>query len=521
VRGEENVVNGFRRTTAVLAACLVVLVATGTPAVAAPATTDEVYAALGVDKVAADYVVMVDVSGSMREDGRYDQVKRSLLAFFAALAPDDRVALVTFADKARVVRASAPAGRSPDALIAKLPKTADGDHTDLGAAIEQSLAVLRRDGAPPTATVVLLTDGLHDPAANSAYPFTQGYAWNQLRAAAKGLRKTSLNAYAIPLAGSTGAGLLGKVYPGAKVLDPTSIDRLGTQLEQPKAAARAAKARAVLGADATRGVRVQWPAEAGRLGAGRTELRVRLHSTAAHVPLVVGNLAVRSTDPALRATVQGGPVSLAPGGTAEVRVTVDWDAGPRQAAPLHTETGRGTLTLTGAAGSPWHPVLTEVLGLKPAPAWTGGETPAVLSAQRGSWPYWLAGALLVLAVLVLLGLLGKRRLHPMLSGTLSMRTANGDERKVALGGRAMVLNAGTAGLPGYGEVRATRASVGAAETALTITYSRDGSPAGRETSTCRPGEQVTVSGTQFAWLTGVPAQRGGAPTRSRSLRGST
>src|SRR3954468_1021099 len=71
------------RWTAAAAAVLMIVVVGAGPAPAAPA--DEVYAALGIDRVPADYVLMVDVSSSMG-GARYTALKRSLTAFLAALA---------------------------------------------------------------------------------------------------------------------------------------------------------------------------------------------------------------------------------------------------------------------------------------------------------------------------------------------------------------------------------------------------------------------------------------------------
>jgi Mg-chelatase subunit ChlD len=79
-----------RWTATVAGGVVTALLAAGQPVAAAPATLDEVYAKLGVDQVPSQYVVMVDVSGSMNGD-RYAQVRRSLTGFFAALAPEDQV----------------------------------------------------------------------------------------------------------------------------------------------------------------------------------------------------------------------------------------------------------------------------------------------------------------------------------------------------------------------------------------------------------------------------------------------
>ncbi|MGB2567915.1 VWA domain-containing protein [Micromonospora citrea] len=499
-----------RRLVATVAAALTAVVVSCLPAApvaGAPADSDQVYAALDVNQVVADYVVLVDVSRSMRDGGRYEQTKRGLRTFLAALAPDDRVALVTFADSARLVH-DGPAGRAPDQLVAKLPRTADGRHTDIGAAIESSLRLVGRRGAAPIATVLLLTDGRHDPPAGSAYPFEQGYSWNQLVRTARALRKTSLTAYAVPLTGSTGAPLLARVYPGARVLAPTSIDRLGAQLEQPKAAARAAKARSVLGDDASRGVRVSWPAGIGRIGAGRTRLEVRLTSTTTKIPLTVDHLVVRSDRPEVRVSVPAGPVELPAGGTVTVPVTVDWDAGPRRVAPLARVTGDATFTLEGEVGSPWAEVLTGELGADFAPRLDGGPTLGTLSAQRGSIGWWCLGAALMVA-LAAAGWWGRgRRLHPAPAGTVRLRDAAGGERDLVLTGRRTAITADSTGLPGYGEVTARRPSLGASEVHLVIAYSRDGSVTAREVGSCRPGETVELGGVDFTWRTATPARSG-------------
>ncbi|MGC5052861.1 vWA domain-containing protein [Micromonospora sp. DT48] len=509
-----------RRTVAAVAAALTAVVAAclpGLPAAGASADRDEVYAALGVNQVAADYVVLVDVSGSMRNGGRYEQVKRGLRTFLAALAPDDRVALVTFADSTRVVH-DGPAGRAPDQLVAKLPRTATGRYTDIGAAIETSLRLLRADRAAPIATVLLLTDGRHDPPAGSAYPFEQGYSWNQLVRTARSLRKTSLNAYAVPLSGSTGAPLLARVYPDARVLKRTSIDRLGSQLEQPKSAARAAKARGLLGDDVSRGVRVSWPAEFGGIGAGRSQVEVRLTSTTTTIPLVVDRLVVRSDRPQVRTSVPSGAVELPAGGTVTVPITVEWDAGPRRTAPLARVTEDVTFTLEGEVGSPWAGVLTGELGLDFVPRLEDASTPGTLSAQRGSIGWWLLGAALVAALVAAGWWARKRRLYPPPTGTVRLCDAGGDEHDLVLTGRRTAITADSTGLPGYGEVTARRASLRASEVRLVIGYSRDGTVAAREVGECELGKSVELGGVTFTWRTATPGRAGLVGGFSRSSR---
>ncbi|MFN8137812.1 MAG: vWA domain-containing protein, partial [Propionicimonas sp.] len=111
------------------------------PASAAPATgVEDVIAALGLDVTseAADYVVMVDTSGSMNAGGRYDSVRRELGKLVDSLDSDDRVSLLTFDTKAKS-RFRGLVGANRSAVLAGLPATAKGKHTDLGTAIASGL----------------------------------------------------------------------------------------------------------------------------------------------------------------------------------------------------------------------------------------------------------------------------------------------------------------------------------------------------------------------------------------------
>ncbi|MBU2668241.1 VWA domain-containing protein [Actinoplanes bogorensis] len=467
--------------------------AVAAPVRAAPADADAVYGALRVNSVPADYVVMVDVSGSMNGP-RYAQVRRSLSAFLAALAPDDQVTLVPFAEKPRSARTSA-AGRSATQLMRQLPTVADGQSTDIGAALEKSVDVLSRSGAPAVATVVLLTDGEHRPPGASPYPFTTGYQWNVLAQRARKLRKASLQAFAVPLSADTGAPLLAKVFPGARTLRITGIDRLTAALDQPKREARAAKARGLLAEDARRGLTVQWPA--GPIGHGHTSFPVRLVSANRYVPLTVERLAVTSGHAGVRVSVPDTAITVPAGGSVTVPIEVGWDAGPLHFAPLATVRDTAALSLSGQVGSPWTPVIAGELGLPFAPGLSPAGHDAELSAQRGSVVRWVVGLALLIA-LVLIARWGRRqRLRPALSGRLVVR-AGERERVLTLSGRGVTLTAGTAGVPGAGTVVAVRSSLGSSVD-LRITYSPDGSEGRRESHDCGPGDTVEIGGVRFTW----------------------
>ncbi|MEV0895646.1 vWA domain-containing protein [Actinoplanes sp. NPDC049802] len=483
------------RTGPAVAAMLLTATLTGFgagPAHAAPPGIDEVYTALGVDSVPSDFVVMVDVSGSMR-GARYTQLRQSLTGFFAALAPEDRVTLIPFGERATAT--TRQVGREPGRLSAGLPRDAAGAYTDIGAALEAAVGTLARPDAPPLATVVLLTDGRHDPGPRSAYPLTQGHNWNLLAGRAAKLNKSALRAYAVPLSGATGAPLLRKVFPDAGVLAPTSVDRLTAQLARPKAEARAAKARSLLATEITEPVRVSWPS--GPIGAGESTIGVRVQNPMPHVPLVLEGLAVAGAE------VAPGPVELPPGATVTVPVTVDWDPGPRALAPVKTVTESRDLQLTGRVTSPWSAVLTEQLGLTLNPELAAAPGRREFSAQRGSLWWWVTAAVLLVALVVVLARWRRRRLAPALAGAVMIQRGDGQQRTVPLTGRrVVVLSADETGLPGSGEITAARSGVGSADVRLMITYSPDGTAGSRGSAACPPGGTVSVAGTSFTWWTG-------------------
>ncbi|MBE1491918.1 vWA domain-containing protein [Plantactinospora soyae] len=482
------------------------------PGRADPAATERIYEQLGVQEVAADYVVLVDVSGSLRTGNLYAALKTGLRNLFAALAPKDEVTVVTFAERAVQVWRQ-PAGESPDAIVAKLPPVANGAYTDIGLALESAVRVLRRPEAPSIGTVILLTDGRHDPKPGSRYPVESGYAWNQLTKAAGGLEKDALSAYAIPLAGGTSAHLLKKVFgTRASVLPTTNPDQIGARLAEPKQRVRAAKAQELLAGDLARNVSVQWPGQLGRLDAGSNELTATLRSQNDHLPLTVTDLAVGTTCGAtVTSTLDGDPVELPPGGSAPVRLTVDWNPGDRSWKPSEVVRQQCALTLTGRVGTPWAAFLADELGAsaKLTSTLAGPDGAASLRAQQGRPGWWQLGAGLLLLLVALAALLRWHRLHPVLSGVLTA-TATGGSRgsgsvnggSVTLHGRRMTISAATLGIPGSGTARGRRPTARSGRTDLEIAYSRDGSTDAREVKVCPAGGSATVGDIRFEWRAG-------------------
>jgi Ca-activated chloride channel family protein len=112
----------------------------------------------------ADIVLVVDVSGSMEDDGKLDQAKAGLETFLTRILPEDRVGLVSFSTDAKVEVVPAPLGQNriplSDAIgrLRPLGKTAIYDAL---LTAKDSLDKLPEpeNGEERIKAIVLLTDG--------------------------------------------------------------------------------------------------------------------------------------------------------------------------------------------------------------------------------------------------------------------------------------------------------------------------------------------------------------------------
>ncbi|GIJ48329.1 hypothetical protein Val02_52150 [Virgisporangium aliadipatigenens] len=486
-----------RLWSGICAAAIAAVIGFGPPASAAPSLED-VYRQLGIDRIGAEYVVVVDTSASMRAGDLYESVRGSLREFFAALAPDDRVSLIAMADRATPLWEGA-VGRAPGEIVSRLPATPDGAFTDIGAGIDAAVTSLEKRSTAQVAGVVLLTDGRHDPAAGSPFPLTEGFAWQELTARAAKLPQR-ISSFAVQLRGADGAALLGKVFPSTQVLDPSDVDRLTTRLGAPKAAVLADKARSLLAADLAATVSVEWPDEVRSLGEHTARLSVRVRSSATRLPLELSAIRVSSSAPGVRVRAPEGTVEVPPGGTAEVPLDIEWDAGALSWKPWHVEKRAIPLRLGATVSTPWHEPLRRDLALTPAPTLTGAEVAGTGSAQRGSGQFWL----LAIAVLAVCIIAARRwrwiRLHPVPGGTLVATPAGADRSggSVPLQRRRMPISAAKLGISGSGAVAGRRAGA-RSEPYLEISYSPDGTPQRLDTRTCPPDGSVSFDDVRFEW----------------------
>lgn len=511
------------RAAAFGAALLAAPVLAAGPAQAAPAdaghpTRAEIYQALKLAQEPADYAILVDTSGSMKQDGRYDTVRATLRPFLDGLTPRDHVELVTF-DSSPHIQYLGSAGDTA-AIMSHLPAAPDPHGaTDIGAALDTALTELERNDASPVASVVLLTDGEQDPAAGSRYPTSSGPAWTQLAHRADAVAKhAALAGYALPLgSGASGADLLGHVVRDTTELRPKNIQDLGGYLARAGDRTRARQAALLLAGDRGKGVTAGW-SDGGRadLTGGSASAHLTLHSTTSRVPLTVTGLHASLTDPSV--TVGGLPdrVMLQPGGSRTFDVQLH---GRLRAGPVpyrRTEDQDATLRLSGRVGSAWEQPLAPDVTLAVPRGIRVTRSVAPLRGTVGSAALLpsVLGALLLAAVVG--WLLWRRSRRPRLTGALLVaRAMDGLEpERIPLGGRGARLRPATVG--GAGRVRGRRrATDRGARVDLLIRYSPDGSRMRESTATCEPGGHVVINGVRFQHRPAPAARRVPVGGRSR------
>ncbi|MFF7976097.1 VWA domain-containing protein [Streptomyces sp. NPDC007905] len=489
-------------------------VASGTtPAVARTATDptragsspsrSEIYSELRLDQVPADYVVLVDVSGSMMGKGRYSSVRSALLPFLKGLSPRDYVALFTFGDKAETVYLGHPS--DPKGIIGRLPAQAgpSGVHTDIGAALDSGLAELERPGAADVGSVVMFTDGKHDPPKGSRYRTSGGPAWNALRdRAGKLAGHRELAAYSLPLAtDESGTAQLSGVIPDTTELRPDSVQNLAGYLGRAAERARARKAARLIAQDAGKGVTATLsPTGALDLDNAGAAATLTLTATTERVPLTVTGL--RATLDGQPLTVTGLPdrVSLKPGAARQFDVQVRGEPDAGLLPVRQTWEDEVGLTVHGKVTTPWAATLDDVRFQVPA-AVQGPARGLRLRAQVGSaltLPLLIGVPLVTLLAVLMLWL---RYNRAVLNGALTLSPALGDgpQDHITLRGRKLVFVPPQIGGKGRVHGRRLRAADGRREIVLHLSYSPDGTPARSADAVCRPGDAVVINGIRFVY----------------------
>ena len=107
-------------------------------------------------------VVVVDVSGSMREGDKIGAVRHALARFVETLDPEDRLAIVTFSDSAYLALPTSRVGDARDAVLAAIGDLSAYGGTNLEAGLRAGLEVAYQSETFATSVtrLVLLSDGM-------------------------------------------------------------------------------------------------------------------------------------------------------------------------------------------------------------------------------------------------------------------------------------------------------------------------------------------------------------------------
>ncbi|TDC67006.1 VWA domain-containing protein [Micromonospora sp. KC207] len=496
-----------RAVWSVLAVCLLVLLtAVGAPARAGSAADQaalpEVLRGLRVDTLPADYVVLIDVSASM-QDGRrdlYAAARAALRPLLGGLAPVDRLHLIAFAERPDPVF-SGDIGANGAAVLGRLPGRAEGRATDIGAAIGAALQIVEQPDATDPATVIMLTDGVHDPPPGSRYAYPGGDAFADLRKRARAVeQRRSVRALGVPLTGRTDVRLLDEVFDDTVLMDlpPEQVGdylgRVGDRIAVEKAAAYVSRDRltATIALEPSPVVVRDEP----------VDLVARVRSTTTRVPLTVRDLAVEVDGLPVTGTVAPAQVTLDPAAP-EQQVTIrlrpqalsgTWIGGER--------TTTGQVRVVGTVDSPWRDVIDRDLGLDFVPQQVAGQAQGARTAS-GIPVRLVVTAVLALGALAALAVtLRRRRWKPIGGHLLVAEPGTAAPYRQRLSGRKVRFPAahGRGGTQGTGTVRAVRRprTVGSgSELVLHIDYRRAGR---RHHVVCRPRQPVSAAdGTTFTY----------------------
>lgn len=371
-----------------------------------PQSVDELLEIYGIANVPADYVVVVDTSGSMMgATPIYPAVKQAYSAFAAAIGNEDHLSVITFDTNAVVqFNGTMGDGNNRETAAAALPDVAKGARTDIGGALAAALDRLQRADAAPVQTLIFLTDGKID-APNSRYRTAGSAAWQELAQRASQVEAgRSLAVYGAGLGGgATDVAVVKDVFPRAQIVNLPS-DQLAPFFSEAIRRARIEKLRAPVLQEIRRN-QIEVTAEPGNL-ADRTVLTLGFASKLPHLGATINLRGVTVADSSgkpLDATLVGGSrtVTVGPQRSSEpVRVEVsvpdlshEWRVG------VVPDSRDFAVTLDAAIEVEPASILVADLGVTEAPQLLLPDT--VTATRSHGVPYWAIGVALAALVALL------------------------------------------------------------------------------------------------------------------------
>lgn len=298
-----------------------------------PGSVDEMFKLFGVERIPADFVVVVDRSGSMSEgpDPLYPRVLQAYAALIDAIPAGDNLSVILFASEpALVYQGTMSDGARSEAkarLLGSDAPVADGANTDIGSALDSTLRRLERADASGVQTVLFLTDGLHDPATGSAFPSTAGAEWDALRARATTVDSTKdllVTGVGLGTRGAGGASLLRNVFGNPEVVN-LPAEQLPEYFREAVRRSQLARLRRLVDGELTHGITVSTRRSVSL--ADPMTVEVPVTSELERLPVEVRVNGVTVTDgmgaPVTAKVVDAAPFVLGPGAMRNVRVLIE------------------------------------------------------------------------------------------------------------------------------------------------------------------------------------------------------
>ncbi|MEI7832007.1 MAG: vWA domain-containing protein [bacterium] len=241
----------FRRWL-IFAALLFSMAVVVLPVQAQTSQLDELVVRYNAASVKADYLIAIDVSGSMNETlegsgtSRFDAVKEAAVHFIEQVDAGEYVSIIGFGTYAYdlVVPREMPSRASDrEAFLQEIrnipaPSSATTPafaHTDIGLALEHIIDSLNRPGHSDIRFAYFLTDGKHEPGPGTRYPTTAGPEWDQLtELAAKRFGNQIPRVFALELNNKTDSMLVRNVFPYALITpySPTALQNFFLRSKQ-------------------------------------------------------------------------------------------------------------------------------------------------------------------------------------------------------------------------------------------------------------------------------------------------
>lgn len=296
-------------------------------------TIAELEQAFNVADLHSEFVVVIDVSGSMSSgvNPPFPSVQWAYATLVNAIPDGDRLTLITFDSLAGPVFDGPLTASNRSEAMGKLPSVATGEHTDIGAALRSAIDRLDRPDAASLQTVIFITDGVHEAPVGSPYFDVGNSEWLNLQVRAQDLearRSIEVRALGIGGAGRQGAELVAQVFSSPEVAD-LAPEQLPDYLTNEVAKSRRQLLRAAVQSEVDRG-KVKAQVSVGADLTSSLTATVTLTSALAHLGVDVDLRDIAATLPdgtAVRSEVQGGSrvVHLAPGGSASIEVLLKPD----------------------------------------------------------------------------------------------------------------------------------------------------------------------------------------------------